>query len=74
MPNLPRVSGKDAIKAFGKVGYVQVRVSGRSHALLKREGVRKSLSVPLHKELKTGLLGKLIKAANMTVEEFCKLL
>ena len=71
MSELPQVSGKDAIKAFGKLGFHIVRQRG-SHAILKKDGFPILLSVPLHDELKKGTLRSLIRDAGLTVDEFCK--
>jgi predicted RNA binding protein YcfA (HicA-like mRNA interferase family) len=67
------ISGRDAARAFQKAGW---RVAGQvgSHLVLVKEGVRANLSVPLHKELATGTLRALIRAAGLTVEEFRDLL
>lgn len=75
MSDLPSVSGKDAIKAFEKIGFAECRTSG-SHFILKRDGHRLNLSVPCHGNtaLKPGTLRGLIKAAGITVEEFRALL
>jgi len=72
---LPVVSGKEAIKAFTKLGYVIVRRKG-SHIRLKHvsDERRKKLTVPDHKTLGRGLLRKLIRDAEITIEEFNKLL
>ena len=47
MPELPRISGKDAIKAFASLGFEQVRQKG-SHVVLRRGD--RGCDVPLHKE------------------------
>lgn len=73
MSELPQVSGSEAVKAFGKTGFEIKRQRG-SHVVLKKVGFPLLLSVPLHSELKPGMLRKLIRDANMTVEEFCALL
>ena len=70
MPSLPKLSGKDAVKAFCKAGYTEDRISGRNHAILKRAGVEIMLSVPLHDTLRAGTLRSLIRDAGMTVDEF----
>lgn len=72
---LPVVSGKGAIKVFEKVGYRVVRQKG-SHIRLRDETNKNNvpLTVPNHREIKPGLLRKLIKDANLTVEEFNKIL
>ena len=66
---LPLISGDKAIRAFSKAGWHFDRISG-SHAILRKEGSMVTLSVPLHAELKKGLLRALIKDAGMDVEEF----
>ena len=37
MSKLPRVSGREAIEAFGKVAFYLTRING-SHHILKRDG------------------------------------
>ena len=74
-PKLPVISGKKAIKAFVKLGYLSVRQGG-SHVRLRHptDSARRPLIVPLHKELKPGLLRRLISDSNLTPKEFYKLL
>jgi len=74
MSKLPRISGRDAIKAFGKLGYLYDRQRG-SHVMIRQtvEPFRR-LTVPDHKELDTGTLRSLIREAGLSVEEFKKLL
>ncbi len=73
MVKLPVISGEKAVKAFVKAGWKVDRIVG-SHVILRKEGSPVTLSVPLHRELKKGLLRALIRDAEMTVEEFVKLL
>jgi predicted RNA binding protein YcfA (HicA-like mRNA interferase family) len=75
MPKVPRISGTDAIRAFGKSGFREVRTCG-SHHILKKVGHRYLLSVPVHKgkTVGVGLLKSQIDAAGLTVEEFIELL
>jgi predicted RNA binding protein YcfA (HicA-like mRNA interferase family) len=61
------------VKAFGKAGWGIVGQVG-SHVVLSKSGLRANLSVPQHKELSTGTLRALIRAAGMTVEDFLALL
>ena len=72
---IPPVSGEEAIAAFCKAGYMRDRIRG-SHHILKRQGKRFHLSIPVHrgKTVGDGLLKKQIKAADMTIEEFLALL
>jgi len=45
-----------------------------SHVVMSKTSVRANLSVPQHKELSTGTLRALVRAAGMTVDEFLALL
>ena len=73
MASLPVVSGKQAVKAFRKDGWIVDRQKG-SHAILLKPGHPASLSVPQHKELAPGTLRSLIRAAGMSVDQFNDLL
>lgn len=73
MGRLGNISGKEAVKAFGKAGWLVMGQVG-SHVVMTKAGVRANLSIPQHKELSTGTLRTLIRAAGMTVEEFAALL
>jgi len=75
MSDLPAVSGKQAIAAFQKAGFAVRSVKG-SHHILKKSGYAYLLSVPVHsnRDLKPGTLRSLIRSADMTVEDFGKLL
>jgi len=71
MPRLPRVSGAEAIRAFERLGFVQVRQRG-SHVVLKRvgQGSITGCVVPLHAELAIGTLRGILKQAGIKAEEF----
>jgi predicted RNA binding protein YcfA (HicA-like mRNA interferase family) len=75
MPKLPRISGTDAILAFGKAGFREVRTTG-SHHILKKDGHKYLLSIPVHrgKTVGTGLLKSQIEATGLTLETFLELL
>ena len=75
MAKLPNVSGREAISAFGKIGFYENRQSS-SHVVLKKDGHRYNLSIPVHsnEDLKKGTLRQLIRSAGITVEKFCELL
>lgn len=76
MYKLPAVTGKEAIVAFSKVGFFVDRISKSSHHILKKDGYRYLLTVPVHgkKTLKRGTLRDLIKASGISVERFVELL
>jgi predicted RNA binding protein YcfA (HicA-like mRNA interferase family) len=76
MPSkVPRITGQEAINAFYKCGFRLDRIRG-SHHILRHPDKRERLSVPVHagKTVGVGLLGKQIKIAGLTVEEFSGLL
>ena len=75
MCSLPAISGKTAIAAFSKAGFVVKRVTA-SHHIVKKDGHRVLLSIPVHgnKALKPGTLRALIRDAGLTVAEFVELL
>jgi predicted RNA binding protein YcfA (HicA-like mRNA interferase family) len=73
MARLANISGKEAVKAFSKAGW-QVMGQVGSHVVLSKFDIRANLSVPQHKELAAGTLRALIRAAEMTVEQFLELL
>ena len=72
MPKIPLISGKIAIKVFAKIGYRVVRQRG-SHIRLHHQN-RRHLTVPDHKVLGKGLLRKLLRDSELSVEDFIKLL
>ena len=67
--SLVLVSGRKAVRKFQRVGWTLVRQRG-SHMMLTHPDYLWTLSVPDHKELGRGLLGKLIKQANLTAQQF----
>jgi len=75
MPKLPSVSAKEAIKVFEKLDYKIVRQRG-SHIRMrdKTDPGKRPLTVPDHKVIGKGLLRKLLRDSELTVETFIKLL
>jgi predicted RNA binding protein YcfA (HicA-like mRNA interferase family) len=69
MANLPRLSGRAVVKAFGRDGWELARQKG-SHMIMVKTGSWATLSVPDHRELAPGTLRSLIRASGLTVEEF----
>ncbi|MBU1181982.1 MAG: type II toxin-antitoxin system HicA family toxin [Pseudomonadota bacterium] len=69
MPELPHVSGNNAIKIFESLGFKIVRQRG-SHVVLRKDN--KGCVIPIHKELAIGTLRSAIKQAGITTEEFVK--
>jgi len=70
---LPRISGRDAVSAFRKLGYEVDRQRG-SHVILRHTlPPHRRLTVPDHRELAKGTLRALIREAGITVEDFIAL-
>jgi predicted RNA binding protein YcfA (HicA-like mRNA interferase family) len=69
MAALPVVSGRDAVKAFERLGWSVARQSS-SHIIMVHPDQMASLSIPDHKEVAKGTLRSLIRNANLTVDEF----
>jgi predicted RNA binding protein YcfA (HicA-like mRNA interferase family) len=72
MPPLPVISGREAGRAFAKLGFAYHHHSG-SHMIHYHPDGR-HLSIPDHRELDRGLLRKLIRHAGIDVEHFLRLL
>ena len=73
MPKLPRISGREAVRAFEKAGWEVARQRG-SHVVLTKPGSIYTLSIPLHRVLGPGLVRDQIRKAELTIEEFIDLL
>ncbi len=73
MSKLPSISGRACIKALERAGFVVKRQEG-SHVILRRTQPFSQLVVPDHKELDRGTLRAIIRQADLTVEEFLRLL
>lgn len=71
MPTLPSLNGREVVRIFAKDGWEMVRQRG-SHMILVKKGSMATLSVPDHKEVAKGTLRSLIRASNLTTEEFIK--
>jgi len=74
MTDLAGISGKEAMRKFIHLGYAVIRQKG-SHVRLKHfnPDSHPPLTIPMHKEIKVGLMRRLIKDAGVAAEEFLKL-
>ena len=74
MSVLPRVSGREVVKALMRVGYEQDRQRG-SHIILRQTASpHRRIVVPDHSEVAKGTLRAIIRQAGLTVDEFKALL
>lgn len=69
MTGLPRVSGRECVKALARLGFVVKRQRG-SHMVLRRDSPFAQVVVPAHAELDRGTLRAILRQAGVTVEEF----
>jgi predicted RNA binding protein YcfA (HicA-like mRNA interferase family) len=71
MPNLPGISGRKAVRALERLGFVFVRQQG-SHAILRRKD--RGCVVPMHREINPWTLNGVLKQAGVESDEFRKAL
>jgi predicted RNA binding protein YcfA (HicA-like mRNA interferase family) len=74
LKHLPVLSGKDVIRALANAGFSFIRQKG-SHVRMKKQMSDTTLNVtiPLHDELDRTTLRSIIRAAELTEEEFLSL-
>jgi predicted RNA binding protein YcfA (HicA-like mRNA interferase family) len=72
MARLPVVSGDEFVRAMLSIGYTLDHIRG-SHMILVHP-TRSRLSVPRHRELGRGLLRRLLRDANVSRDEFSRLI
>ncbi|MGA2059700.1 MAG: type II toxin-antitoxin system HicA family toxin [Thermoguttaceae bacterium] len=73
MSKLPRVSGRDAVRALEKIGFYIKRQHG-SHIILRRDNPFAQIVVPDHKELDRGTLRAILRQIDLSVDDFCSLI
>ncbi len=72
---LPVLSAREVSRALEKVDFQQITGRGKgSHIFLHRADPPKGITIPNRKEIKRGLLRAIIRQADLSVEEFLKLL
>lgn len=74
MTRLPALTGREVVKALGKIGYELDRQHG-SHMILRHaDPPFRRLVVPDHKEVRRGTLRAIIRQAGLSVSEFLELI
>ena len=73
MSKLPRISGRECVKALERAGFYFKR-QAESHMILRRDDPFAQVVVPDHKELDRGTLRAIIRHAGLSVNKFVKLL
>lgn len=71
MPKMPRVSGREAVRALERLGFYADPQRG-SHAVLKRATERgeRGCVIPLHREIAAGTRRSALKLADVELDEF----
>lgn len=72
MSRLPVLSGDEFVRAMRCIGYSHVRTRGRHMILVHPSRAR--LSVPRHRQLDRGLLRGLLREADVSRDEFARLI
>lgn len=73
MSQLPRLSGRELVKALAKVGFLPIRQHG-SHIILRRVDPWCQTVIPDHKELDRGTLRAILRQTEVSVERLNQLL
>ncbi len=73
MSRLPVISGRDLVRALGKVGFQFDRQKG-SHMMLHRPDPPTTISVPDHRELDRGTLRAILRQAGIGPDDLSALL
>ncbi|MFH1115424.1 MAG: type II toxin-antitoxin system HicA family toxin [Pseudomonadota bacterium] len=74
MTRLPRLSGREIVRALTKLGYEKDRQRG-SHIVMRQVGYpHRRIVVPDHAEVSKGTLRALIREVGLTADEFDALL
>jgi predicted RNA binding protein YcfA (HicA-like mRNA interferase family) len=72
MPRLPRLRGREVIASLRRAGFIVLRIRGSHHFLRHPDGRRTVVPVHAGEVIGPGLLSKILKDAEMEVEEFEK--
>jgi predicted RNA binding protein YcfA (HicA-like mRNA interferase family) len=69
---LPSVRGDELVRALKRAGFVVVRIKGSHHIVEHLTDPRRRTTVPVHrgKDIKRGLLRKILDDVQLTEEEF----
>ena len=74
MSKLPRgLSGKEVVKALQRAGFYVKRQKG-SHIVLRKDNPFAQVVVPDHKTVDTGTLATILDGADLSVDDFVKLI
>jgi predicted RNA binding protein YcfA (HicA-like mRNA interferase family) len=71
MPKLPRISGREAVRALERLGFAHTRQRG-SHVVMRKATPEGDVGcvVPLHDELAVGTLRGILRQARVAPDQF----
>lgn len=72
MPKLPRLKGKELIAALKRAGFDVIRIKGSHHFLMSQDGRRTVVPVHSGEDIGVGLLAKILRDVEMSVDELRK--
>lgn len=70
MPRLPRLRGREVLAALRHAGFIVLRVKGSHHFLRLQDGRRTVVPIHSGETIGPGLLNKILKDAEVELEEF----
>ena len=73
MSRLPSLTWRQVARALERTGFVFDRQRG-SHMVYYDPETNRTVVIPRHREIKTGTLREILREANLTREEFRRLL
>lgn len=73
MPPLNPIKGKELIRLLQKQGFATIRQSGSHVRLVHPSGLKTSVPIHTGEQLGRGLLRKILRDINLSVEEFANL-
>jgi predicted RNA binding protein YcfA (HicA-like mRNA interferase family) len=73
-PKLPRITGRQPVAALGRMGFETVRVRGSHHFLRHPDGRATVVAVHSGETVDPGLLGKILRASQVTREHLAEFL
>ena len=74
MPRLPRLRGRELLAALERAGFVNVRTKGSHHFLRHPDGRRTVVAIHAGETIGPGLLNKILKDTELTLEELASYL
>jgi predicted RNA binding protein YcfA (HicA-like mRNA interferase family) len=70
MPRLPRLRGREVLAALRRAGFLVIRARGSNHFLQHPDGRRTVVPIHSGETIGPGLLNKILKDAEMELDEF----